>query len=139
MKSFRIFLFVTAFVISAYSKADYCIVYHKTSQSIDDNFIKDVFLGSTTHWEDGSRILPAHIAYTTIPGKEFLTEALGMGPQQFKTHWLKKLFAGRGHPPRMFPTDKEVFNFLSSYKNAIAIVEKVPKVMPEDLDNSCRK
>ena len=51
-----------------------------------------------------------------------LQEASGMGASQFKTHWQRLGFSGRGQPPQTADDVEQASALVGSTKGAVAIV-----------------
>jgi len=51
-----------------------------------------------------------------------IQEASGMGVSQFKTHWQRLGFSGRGQPPKKMDDVEKAIALVSTTKGAIAIV-----------------
>lgn len=89
------------------------------ASSLDAGALKDIYAGKTMYWESGQAIV---IVVAGDKTDAALQEASGMGASQFKTHWQRLGFSGRGQPPKKADDVEKAIALVSSTKGAIAIV-----------------
>ena len=61
--------------------------------SLDKAALKDLLLGKTPYWDGGQ---PVEIVILSDKTEPALKEITGMSGSQFKTHWQRLTFSGRG-------------------------------------------
>jgi ABC-type phosphate transport system substrate-binding protein len=87
--------------------------------SLDKNALKDVLLGKTAYWEGGQAVVIVLIKGKTDAA---LQDYSGMSASQFKTHWQRMTFSGRGKQPKEFDDAEKVVGAVAETKGAIALV-----------------
>ena len=127
----RFLVFLALFVGSISSSAArefYAVVSQKDHfREIDNDLVQDVFWGRKTFWSNGDRIMAAQLSFRTEVGNEFIQYILQGRPRQFQSFWRRKLFSGRGYPPRSFETENEIIQYVRRQKNGLGIVTGVHK------------
>jgi len=81
--------------------------------------LKDIYSGKTMYWGGGQAIVIIVVGDKTDTA---IQEASGMGVSQFKTHWQRLGFSGRGQPPKKMDDVEKAIALVSTTKGAIAIV-----------------
>lgn len=89
------------------------------ASSLEAVALKDIYTGKTMYWEGGQAIVIV-VAGDKTDGA--LQAASGMGASQFKTHWQRLGFSGRGQPPKKADDVEKAITLVSSTKGAVAIV-----------------
>ena len=84
--------------------------------------IKDIFLGKKKKWSNNTRI------YFVVSGNDQLHEAflqayISKTPNQFNAYWKNMLFTGKGSPPKVRNTDKEVIEYVAEIPGAIGYID----------------
>ncbi len=134
MKSVLITIFLISILIfSNLALANYFVIGSETAKNeqVTKIILKDIFLGKKLFWKSGERIRPTHVAVTTPSFQEFLTKVLNMDASQFLTHWRRKLFSGRGYPPKEFKKSEMIVKYIESNPESIGIIAQLPKVTPQ--------
>ena len=94
-----------------------------TIEGADRTLIKEIFLGQIVKWSDSSDVSFVLLGEDEATHKEFVREYLKRNPTQFKNHWKKMLFSGKGKIPKMLPPEK-VVEFVATTKGAIGYIGK---------------
>ena len=89
------------------------------ASSLEAGALKDIYTGKTMYWEGGAAIV---IVVAGDKTDAALQDASGMGASQFKTHWQRLGFSGRGQPPKKTDDAEKAVALVSSTKGAVAIV-----------------
>lgn len=92
--------------------------------SLDD--IRRIFIGQRTHLESGNRIFPVHSDLSRPEVKAFLDKVTKMDSEAFSSYWRRRLFSGRGYPPKKVKSDTDVLDYVRERKNAIGIIGMPP-------------
>ena len=90
-----------------------------TATSLDKNALKDLYLGKTSYWEGGQAVI---IIVLTDKTDAALQETTGMSASQFKTHWQRLTFSGRGKQPKEADSADKLAAMVASNKGAVALV-----------------
>lgn len=109
-------LWTSATVVKA--DADVIVNEGVSVTSLDKSALKDVLLGKTMYWSGGQAVTIVIITDKTDADIQVLT---GMSASQFKTHWQRLTFSGRGQQPKSVDTIERLLSLVSSTKGAVAI------------------
>jgi hypothetical protein len=89
-----------------------------TSLSLDE--LRRLYLGMTPTFPSGERVVLLESAEHRLP---FYREALGMSEDQFKRHWIARVFAGEpGTPPESFRDPGELVRYVAQHPDAIGFL-----------------
>ena len=96
------------------------------ARGLDKTALKDLFLGKTTYWEGGQAV---SIVVVSDKTDSALQEATGMSASQFKTHWQRLAFSGRGKLPKEVDSAEKALALVADTKGAVALLptDAVPK------------
>lgn len=83
--------------------------------------VKNIFMGSTVTWSDGSEVNIVVQKDSPIHEK-FLKKYIQKTSPQFSNHWKKQVFTGKGFAPPSKTGDQAVIDFVSQTKGAIGYV-----------------
>jgi ABC-type phosphate transport system substrate-binding protein len=89
------------------------------ASTLDKNALKDIYLGKTAYWEGGQAV---NIIVLTDKTDAALQETTGMSASQFKTHWQRLTFSGRGKQPKEADSPEKLMALVASTKGAVALV-----------------
>jgi hypothetical protein len=85
--------------------------------------LRKVYLGKTTRWADGRRIVLAVRPADTAAGKIFFDRVVEVSDIDFSRHWLGVLFRGEAvAAPRVISSADEVRRFLARTPDALAFL-----------------
>jgi len=91
--------------------------------SLTSTDVKNIFLGKKTTWKNGKKI-----TFVTLKNgelhKKFIRTYTKRNPSQFKNHWKKMLFTGKGVLPRSFSTDEDVVKYVSENDGVVGYISK---------------
>ena len=105
--------------LHAQSGVDIIVNESVTTSSLDKNALKDIYLGKTSFWQGGQAIA---IFVVTDKTDSVIQEVTGMSASQFKTHWQRLTFSGRGKQPKESDSIDKIVSLVASSKGAIAFV-----------------
>ena len=54
---------------------------------------------------------------------------VGKTPNQFSRYWARKMFSGKGVPPRTFESSEEIIDFVNNNKGAVCYLAENPSIM----------
>ncbi|CAM4278113.1 MULTISPECIES: phosphate ABC transporter substrate-binding protein [Pseudoalteromonas] len=116
-------LFLLTLLCSAYScLAVDVIVNPANTSTLDENEIKQIFIGKSKSFSDGSKALPITQADGSTVTDEFNEKVLNKSSSQLKAYWSKLVFTGKGTPPKEAADDAEVLKLVASNPNLIGFV-----------------
>jgi ABC-type phosphate transport system substrate-binding protein len=99
--------------------ADVIVNEEVKATTLDKNALKDIYLGKTAYWEGGQAVC---IIVLTDKTDAALQETTGMSASQFKTHWQRLTFSGRGKQPKEADSPEKLMALVSSTKGALALI-----------------
>ncbi|MEJ6474605.1 phosphate ABC transporter substrate-binding protein [Pseudoalteromonas piscicida] len=117
----KLFL-LTLFCSSFSTLAVDVIVNPANSATLDENEIKQIFIGKSKSFSDGSKALPITQADGSSVTDEFNEKVLNKSSSQLKAYWSKLVFTGKGTPPKEAADDAEVIKLVASNPNLIGFV-----------------
>jgi ABC-type phosphate transport system substrate-binding protein len=99
-----------------------------TALSADD--LKSAYLGKKPTWSDGARI--SLVILGGDPGEGFIKERVGRSASQFKAHWKKEVFNGRGTMPAEAADAAGVIKTVTETAGAVGYLPEgqVPNPLP---------
>ncbi len=114
-----VFMLISFPTTDVYAKIFIIINTSVDSENVTPQKIKEIYLGKRVSWDsDGSEIKFAFIKKSDIH-KEFLDKYIGISEKYFVRHWRSLIFTGKGVPPKIFKTEKEIIDFVAENKGAI--------------------
>lgn len=119
------FILFAILPVSLLADDSIALISHKSvpESSLSSTDVMNIFLGKKTTWDNGSKI-----TFVTLKGgntnKTFLRTYVKRNPTQFKNHWKKMLFTGKGVIPQSFSTDEEVIDYVSKNENVVGYIAK---------------
>ena len=104
--------------------ADMVVIVHPSNDNpISQDFLKNLYLGKTQTFEDGSRAKPLDLSPGDDLRQTFLRIAVEQKPVQYRRHWSKALFTGGGEPPEEVAPQRRVVEMVSENPDMIGYVD----------------
>lgn len=106
------------------ARADVVVVVGATSSvnNLTKEQVSNIFLGKASSFPGGGKA----IAIDRIDGSQerniFYKKVGGMSGSQLKSYWAKRIFSGRGQPPKQLANDSEVKKSVSSNPSQISYI-----------------
>lgn len=97
--------------------------------SLTKDQIKNIFLGTTTRWQDKSTITFVTLQKNDVH-KIFVRKYTNKSSDQFRAFWRRQLFTGKGKIPKTYKTEQALIQFIAQTKGSIGYVSK-----SADIDN----
>lgn len=94
----------------------------ENTETIDENDIKNIFLGKTNSFPSGLKAEPINIISSHPDYERFARKVLKKTPSQLKAYWAKRVFTGKGLPPITVSTEEELLKRLKTKKNYISYI-----------------
>ena len=88
------------------------------NEDLSKQQVRKIYLGKTKYLEDGTR-LKLTCLETGDLHRDFLKQWVGMTPSQFKIHWQKQVFTGKGKMPYRFKNNSNQQGFVNKTPGAI--------------------
>lgn len=96
---------------------------HNPPVNLTPSQIRDVFLGRTASFPDGSIAIPVDQPDSSPLREEFYLKVTNRSAAQARAHWAKLYFTGRGVPPREGTSSEDVKKILHSTQGAIGYID----------------
>ena len=124
MNFIKISTLVVGLAVSCVSLAEVAIVVNKANNAtINDGDISRLFLGKLKQYNSGTKVEPINQKIGSDVRKEFESKVLKKSASQIKAYWSKRVFSGKGKPPKEVATDKDVLAIISTNTGAIGYVD----------------
>lgn len=111
---------------AVFAEGDFVVVAHKSFpvESISSVDVKDVFLGDKTFVDGNVRVRAVRLPDSSDLTTNFVQKYLSMSMDQFLLHWRRRMFSGRGVPPRVVGNQDELAKYVSENQNAVGYLNK---------------
>ena len=119
-----IFALSISLVFPAYSDGVDVLVIANSSVEVDSvssKFLKKVYLGKSKKWEDGEKLVPVSLKKGEVH-TNFIKEVVKKSISQFNTYWKKKIFTGKGTPPKSFDTEAELVKYIKNTPGSLGYI-----------------
>ncbi len=90
--------------------------------ALDEEALKDIYLGRKTAWDDGSRVVV--VVLKEGPSHDHLLQRLNKSAAQFITGWKKLVFTGKGTMPEMVENEDALIALVARTPGAIGFIDK---------------
>ncbi len=90
--------------------------------NLDD--VSRIFLGKVNSYPSGEEVIPLNLDPADPSFAEFSRIVLKKSPSQLKAYWAKRIFTGRGKPPRTISTVAELRELVASDKRYLSYLDK---------------
>ena len=110
--------------LSAMASADLLVIVNADNENqISVKFVKNLYQGRESRFEDGTDAHPIMQAEESTLTELFLDKIVKQKPVQFKRLWSKALFTGEGTPPEQLDSDAAVIAAVMSNPGAIGYID----------------
>lgn len=104
--------------------AEFSVIVHPTNRShISAKDIQRAFLGNLKSFHDGKKIMPIDLPINSNIRQSFNRTFLKKDEQQVKSYWARRIFTGKGMPPKELNSLTLVKAYIASHKNAIGYID----------------
>ena len=97
------------------------------SDNVEDLNIDDVariFLGKVNKFPSGEEVVPLNMDPSDPSFADFARVVLKKSPSQLKAYWAKRIFTGKGKPPRSIGNSEELRALVASDKRYLSYLDK---------------
>jgi len=112
-----------SFVSLQASAAIAVIVHPSNADNIDKKAIENIYLGKTKSFPGGEQAVPVNMDASQSTKETFDTTVVGKSSSQLKSYWSKKVFTGKGTPPKEVPNAEDMIKLISSNPNMIGYID----------------
>jgi hypothetical protein len=95
--------------------------------TISSETVKQIFLGEKLFAGENRRVYALLSRLSDASAESFQEDVLGMQKDDYAAYWRRKLFAGKGHPPKEFSTDEQAIQYALVNRNCLALVSQMPR------------
>ena len=108
---------------TALAYAEVSVIVHPNNQAeISLSDIKRIFLGMKRSYPNGNEAIPISYQANTELSKEFSKKVLDKSSHQLKAYWAKRLFTGKGTPPKVMDNIEHIVILVANNPSLIGFV-----------------
>ena len=86
--------------------------------------VADIFLSEATRFPDGGEVVALDLPIGSPLRDEFYLKVANRTPALMKAFWTKRIFTGRGQPPRELPNSQSVRKLVADNPTLIGYIER---------------
>jgi len=86
--------------------------------------VADIFLSEVARFPEGGEAAALDLPIGSPLRDEFYRKVANRTPSLMKAYWTKKIFTGRGQPPRELPTSAAVRKLVADNPSLIGYIER---------------
>jgi ABC-type phosphate transport system substrate-binding protein len=123
----RTILVVAALLVAsgAVCAADFVVIVSaKNAGTLSETQIRNIFLGRTSTFPDGSRAIPLTLDEGVDARSQFNDVILKKNEAQLRAYWVERILTGKGLPPRTVATEEELQELVARNSGFIGFVSK---------------
>jgi len=115
-----------ALLASAATAAELVVVVsaHSTITTLRAEQVADIFLSEATRFPDGGEVVALDLPIGSPLRDDFYLKVANRTPALMKAYWTKKIFTGRGQPPRELPNSMAVRKLIADNPTLIGYIER---------------
>jgi ABC-type phosphate transport system substrate-binding protein len=125
MPEYRVYmriLLITLLIAAAAAEDSIIVNPSLAISNLDEEELKDIYLGRKTSWDDGSRVVV--VVLKDGPSHDHLLMLLNKSWSQFLTGWKRLVFTGKGTMPEMVESEDAMVAMVSKTPGAIGFIDK---------------
>lgn len=96
---------------------------NNNTQSLSQAHVKSIFLGKTNKLPDGTTVVPVYQTETSETYKQFNSTVLEKNNKQLLNFWAKRVFTGKGVPPKALENDQAVISHVKTIPGGIGYID----------------
>ncbi len=104
------------------------------SQRLNQHQLKAIFLGNTTHWQNG---LPISLCIDTSHKEyleKFTKDVTGKNIRSYKRLWSKRVFSGNASSmPKYLNNSEKIIHYVANRQGAICFISNPPQTLPKQV------
>jgi hypothetical protein len=86
--------------------------------------VADIFLSEAMRFPDGGEAVALDLPIGSPLRDDFYLKVANRSPALMKAYWTKKIFTGRGQPPRELPNSQAVRKLVADNPTLIGYIER---------------
>ncbi len=117
---------IVAIFMSINAFAGSVIITNKATgvDSLSKGEVKALFLKKKKTFPNGEKVIVGDQNEKSDIRKEFSKEVLGKSTKKLKRYWTKRIFSGKGKPPKVIGNDIAMKKWVSSTPNSLGYIDK---------------
>ncbi|WP_434928324.1 phosphate ABC transporter substrate-binding protein [Shewanella sp. HL-SH8] len=111
-------------LISLQASAAIAVIVHPSNaDSIDQKYIENIYLGKVKSFPSGEQVVPINMDASQAAKETFDSAVLSKSASQLKAYWSKKMFTGKGTPPKEVSSTEDMIKLISSNPSMIGYID----------------
>lgn len=86
--------------------------------------VADIFLSEATRFPDGGEVVALDLPIGSPLRDDFYLKVANRSPALMKAYWTKRIFTGRGQPPRELPNSQAVRKLVADNPTLIGYIDR---------------
>ncbi|WP_426344799.1 phosphate ABC transporter substrate-binding protein [Pseudoduganella sp. R-32] len=86
--------------------------------------VADIFLSEAARFPDGGEVVALDLPIGSPLRDDFYLKVANRSPALMKAYWTKKIFTGRGQPPRELPNSQAVRKLVADNPTLIGYIDR---------------
>ncbi len=125
MKKRIVLLIALTGLFSSMAGAELAIVVAPSTalDSINLEQLQRLYLNRANRFPNGVRLIPVDQKSGSPQQLEFARKVLGKSAAELARYWSRRMFSGKGHPPRQYRDDAEVMEQVAESEDLIGYVD----------------
>ena len=118
-------LFITGITLASFSGiAEISVIVNNDNAStLDEKLVKRIYLGKAKSFPAGGKVTALTLKDDAPVSEAFRQNVLKKSNSQYKSHWSKLAFTGKGTPPTEVSSESEMISTVKSDVTAIGFVD----------------
>ncbi len=123
-KIMPLFLGLFLLMLAQFTLADVVVITNKSTgvDALTAAQVKSLFLQKEKSFSDGSSVVLADQSNGSAVRDEFGNKILGKSPKKLKRYWSKRVFAGKGVPPKVVGDDSAMKEWVAKTPNSLGYI-----------------
>jgi len=125
MKKIIINCFALASLFSASTYAELVVIVAPSTNidSISSEQLQRLYLNKANRFPNGIRLIPVDQKTGSPQRLEFTEKALGKTAAELSSYWSRRMFSGKGQPPREYRDSTEVLQQVAGTEGMIGYID----------------
>lgn len=117
-------IFVGLFLLAQNAFAGGMVITNKATaiSALSKSEVKALFLKKKSSFSDGSKVVVGDQTEDSSIRKEFSKQVIGKKTKKLKLYWSKRVFAGKGTPPKEIGDNSAVIAWVAKTPNSLGYV-----------------
>jgi len=116
-------ILVSALLVTTAQAEIVVVVNNANDSAITKKDVNRIFLGKMKSFSNGNSIKAVDVSNVSPTREEFNKKALKKSSSQVKAYWSKRVFSGKGTPPKVLDSDAKIKEFVAGNPNAIGYID----------------